>query len=131
MLAVNMKLGFPPELLDALPPSALIAGGSVLRRMLGAPMIGADIDVFFADKTGRDDLFRTMGRLLKAGYEYGPKRDIDRPAQVEYIHERHIMTRGGVSVDLIYHERWGDWEDVLKGFDISAAQVGYAGTGST
>lgn len=66
---ISLKLDFPKELLDAMDgKEAIIAGGSVLRRLLRVPTEGTDIDVFFYGSVGAGHLAQVALALIDAGY---------------------------------------------------------------
>lgn len=119
---ISLKLDFPKELLDALDgKEAIIAGGSVLRRLLRVPTEGTDIDVFFYGSVGAGNLAQVALALIDHGYTIlGANIDDAR-----YVHSRRVMVRGDTRIDLIHCGKWACMEDVLRGFDISVAQVGY------
>lgn len=123
---ISLKLDFPKELLDALDgKEAIIAGGSVLRRLLRAPTEGTDIDVFFYGSVGAGSLAQVALALLDAGYT-----TMSSINDTRYLHSRRCMMRGDTIIDLV-HAQHDSAADVLDGFDISVAQVGYYAGGPT
>lgn len=119
---ISLKLDFPKELLDALDgKEAIIAGGSVLRRLLRAPTDGTDIDVFFYGSFGAGNLAQVALALLDAGYTTRSSINIYAGGSV-----LRCMVCGDTSIDLVHEQKWtSSAADVLDGFDISVAQVGY------
>lgn len=117
---ISLKLDFPKELLDAMDgKEAIIAGGSVLRRLLRAPTEGTDIDVFFYGSVGAGSLAQVALTLLNAGYT-----TMSSINDTRYLHSRRCMMRGDTIIDLV-HAQHDSAADVFWGFDISVAQVGY------
>lgn len=125
---ISLKLDFPKELLDALDgKEAIIAGGSVLRRLLRAPTDGTDIDVFFYGSVGAGSLAQVALYLLDAGYT-----TMSSINDTRYLHSRRCMMRGDTIIDLVHEQKWASSAaDVFDSFDISVAQVGYFAGGPT
>lgn len=116
---ISLKLDFPKELLDAMDgKEAIIAGGSVLRRLLRVPTEGTDIDVFFYGGFGDVNILSVAHALKQHGFV------VLHEFFGAYIHERQVLKRDDIIIDLV-HAQHDSAADVLDGFDISVAQVGY------
>lgn len=123
---IDMKLDFPPELLDCIEGRcAIIAGGAVLRRLLRVPTDGTDIDVFF---WGADAAVHVKSVIRELGlHGYMPA---DATVASSAGCRRNVLVRAGQHVDLVMDSEWDDAAEVLDSFDLSAAKVGYYPTGA-
>lgn len=123
---ISLKLDFPKELLDAMDgKEAIIAGGSVLRRLLRVPTEGTDIDVFFYGSVGAGHLAQVALALKQHGFV------VLHEFCGAYIHERQVLKRDDIIIDLVHEPMWATADDVFDSFDISVAQVGYFAGGPT
>lgn len=117
---ISLKLDFPKELLDAMDgKEAIIAGGSVLRRLLRVPTEGTDIDVFFYGGFGDANILSVAHALKQHGFV------VLHEFCGAYIHERQVLKRDDIIIDLVHEPMWATADDVFDSFDISVAQVGY------
>lgn len=116
---ISLKLDFPKELLEAIgDKEIIIAGGSVLRRLLRVPTKGTDIDVFFYGGFGDVNILSVAHALKQHGFV------VLHEFCGAYIHERQVLKRDDIIIDLV-HAQHDSAADVFWGFDISVAQVGY------
>lgn len=117
---ISLKPDFPKELLDAMDgKEAIIAGGSVLRRLLRVPTEGTDIDVFFYGGFGDANILSVAHALKQHGFV------VLHEFCGAYIHERQVLKRDDIVIDLVHEPMWATADDVFDSFDISVAQVGY------
>lgn len=117
---IKLDLDFPAELLEAMgDKEAIIAGGSVLRRLLRLPTEGTDIDVFFYGGFGDANILSVAHALKQHGFV------VLHEFCGAYIHERQVLKRDDIIIDLVHEPMWATADDVFDSFDISVAQVGY------
>lgn len=117
---ISLKLDFPKELLEAIgDKEIIIAGGSVLRRLLRVPTEGTDIDVFFYGGFGDVNILSVAHALKQHGFV------VLHEFCGAYIHERQVLKRDDIIIDLVHEPMWATADDVFDSFDISVAQVGY------
>lgn len=103
--------------------SCMVAGGSVVRALIGAEK--ADIDIFvFGKASEAEAAFRNiLGTLLMMGAAV-VGREEPEGSEKAYIHRRKVFEIHGRTIDVIWNEKWTTPDDVLEGFDLTCCQVG-------
>lgn len=114
----------PSDLKPLLVPGAYVAGGSVVRELLGLPD-GKDIDVFF---TSSEAFYAVQGALEAGGWarrtgttDSSGADDGDVVLVLQLVHLVHAQT-----IELIHNERWTEPDDFLAQFDIDVCRATFS-----
>lgn len=117
----DMKL--PLAVLDLLTAGhCMVAGGSVVRHLIGAE--SSDIDVFFygVPDASLDAFHRAVGSMVMNCWAASVSPPVD--GERTYPHERVILRKDGLTIDLIWCDVWDGPGKVLDGFDLTCCSVG-------
>lgn len=104
--------------------SCIIAGGSVLRSLLGKMTPSVDVDVIF---TVKENLLQTIGTLVLNGWHPSDDHLNYESSAGEQIHSRCVLHSKLGKIDLVYQHNYQTmpWAEILRDFDLNLSQFAY------
>ena len=128
LVRLERRIGLPYvvlRLLDECNGYGFVAGGSIVRDLIGAKE--SDIDFFV---TSLDTYDYVVIELMKSGYVIGSEQNKSGEREYDPDHHRTILLKTSERpVDVVFDSRWKQIEDVLESFDLDICRMAYLGEG--